>query len=84
MMAPSRWINQLLIRRLELYCDLFFFFFYFQIIARWTTLEGAGMHHNPFGTAYARLHSPDFGMKEETFDEFLAKFTATIAPLESP
>lgn len=39
---------------------------------------------DPFGTAYARLHSPDFGMKEETFDEFLAKFTATIAPLELP
>ena len=40
---------------------------------------------DPFGTADARLHSPDFGMqKKETFNEFLAKFTATIAPLQLP
>ena len=35
--------------------------------------------------ADATLHSPDFEMqKNETFDHFLAKYTATIAPLQLP
>ena len=38
-----------------------------------------------YGKADATLHSPDFGMqKNETFDEFLARYTATIAPLQLP
>ena len=36
-----------------------------------------------FGTADTALHSADFHIqKKQTFDEFLAKFTATIAPLQ--
>ncbi|CAD6581822.1 MAG: hypothetical protein ASARMPREDX12_000676 [Alectoria sarmentosa] len=38
---------------------------------------------DPYGTSDARLHDPDFNMKKkQTFDEFLAKYTATIAPLQ--
>ena len=40
---------------------------------------------DPYGTADARLHSPDFGMsvqKKETFDQFLTRYTVTIAPLQ--
>ncbi|CAF9937718.1 hypothetical protein IMSHALPRED_000520, partial [Imshaugia aleurites] len=37
---------------------------------------------DPYGTADATLHDPDFGMKDETFDTYLARFTATIAPLQ--
>ena len=38
---------------------------------------------DPYETADARLHDPDFNMKKkQTFDEFLTKFTATIAPLQ--
>ena len=35
------------------------------------------------GTADATLHDPDFNMKEkETFDDFLTRYTSTIAPLQ--
>ena len=37
---------------------------------------------DPYGTADARLHDSDFNMKKEIFDEFLVKYTATIAPLQ--
>ena len=40
---------------------------------------------DPYGTADATLHDPDFGMKtDETFDTYLARYTATIAPLQLP
>ena len=35
-----------------------------------------------YETADARLHDPDFHITIETFEEFLAKYTATIAPLQ--
>ena len=38
---------------------------------------------DPYGTFDARLHDPDFNIKKkQTFDEFLVKYTATIAPLQ--
>ena len=38
--------------------------------------------YDPMAEADAELHDPDFCMKNhETFDSFLAKFTATVAPL---
>ena len=41
-------------------------------------LDNIYREFDPFGTTDARLHSPDFGMKEKTFNEFLAKFTAKL------
>lgn len=38
---------------------------------------------DPYGTADATLHDPDFKMKKnETFDEFLTRYTSIIAPLQ--
>ena len=45
-------------------------------------LDNMYAEFDPYGTADATLHDPNFNMKKETFDEFLAKYTATIAPLQ--
>ena len=37
---------------------------------------------DPYKSVDARLYDPNFNMKKKTFDEFLVKFTATIAPLQ--
>ena len=38
---------------------------------------------DPAGTAEATLYDPDFNMKNnETFDDFLTRYTSTIAPLQ--
>ena len=38
--------------------------------------------YNPMAEVDVILYNPDFYIKYETFDLFLAKFTTTIAPLE--
>ena len=46
-------------------------------------LENVYGEFDACGKAFARLHTPDFNMKKkETFDDFVPKFVATVAPLQ--
>ena len=45
-------------------------------------LDNMYVEFDSYETTDATLHDPNFNMKKETFDEFLAKYTAIIAPLQ--
>ena len=44
-------------------------------------LDNSYGSYDPMAEADTELHNPEFCMKNEIFDTFLAKFTAIVAPL---